>query len=177
MSVYSKLAEIGSRYVSRHTLFKYGLNYSPMYRRTTARITRISEDLMEVDVRLPLNCKNRNYAGTIFGGSLFAAVDPIPMVQLTQLLGRDYIVWDKAAEIRFRRPANQTVYARLRYTAQEVEAVRRTVIANGETTIVKTTRWTDEDNATVYAEVDKTIYVATKAFYKEKQKKRRIARK
>ena len=58
---------------------------------------------MEVRVKLPLNWRTRNYVGTIFGGSLYGAVDPVYMIMLMKVLGRDYVVWDKAASIRFRR--------------------------------------------------------------------------
>lgn len=67
-----------------------------MYRRSNARIQSVSPDLLHIKIRLPLNYKNRNYVGTIFGGSLFAAVDPIPMIQLINLLDESFIVWDKS---------------------------------------------------------------------------------
>jgi hypothetical protein len=34
--------------------------------------------------------RTRNYVGTIFGGSMYSAVDPIYMVMLTRRLGKDY---------------------------------------------------------------------------------------
>jgi len=82
MSFYQKITALGKRFVSYNTLFKYGFNWSPMYRRTTAKVLRVSPDLSEITVKLPINWKNKNYVGTIFGGSMFSAVDPIPMVQL-----------------------------------------------------------------------------------------------
>ena len=105
MSIYKKLAEIGQKFLSRQKLFRYGFNLSPMYRRSTARIRTVSEDFLEIKIKLPISYKNRNNVNTIFGGSMFAAVDPVPMVQLMELLGKDYVVWDKSAEIFFKRPA------------------------------------------------------------------------
>jgi len=60
-----------------------------------------------VRIRLPLIWRTRNYVGTIFGGSLYGAVDPIYMIMLIKALGPDYIVWDKAATIRFLRPGRE----------------------------------------------------------------------
>ena len=81
MNFYQKIASVGSKFIAKNTLYKYGFNWSPMYRRSTARITSVSEDLLDIKIRLPLNYKNRNFMGTIFGGSMFSAVDPIPMIQ------------------------------------------------------------------------------------------------
>jgi len=36
---------------------------------------------------------DENYVGTIFGGSMYAAVDPVYMLMLIMNLGKDYIVW------------------------------------------------------------------------------------
>jgi hypothetical protein len=54
---------------------------------------------------------NRNYVGTQFGGSLYSMVDPFYMLMLMENLGRDYIVWDKAASIDFISPGKGPVYA------------------------------------------------------------------
>lgn len=56
---------------------------------------------------MPESWRTRNYVGTIFGGSLYGALDPI-MIMLIKLLGPEYEVWDKAASIRFRRPGRST---------------------------------------------------------------------
>ncbi|MEM8599072.1 MAG: DUF4442 domain-containing protein [Bacteroidota bacterium] len=172
MSIYQQIAKIGPTFFSDATLFKYGFNLSPMYRRTTARITAVSDDLRRVEIKLPLTYKNRNYVGSIFGGSLFASVDPIPMVQLINLLDSAYIVWDKAAAVRFKAPAREDLYAVFEYTAPELERLIETVEAEGETEIVKTTRLTNRDGSRVFCEVDKTLYVATKAFFKQKKQKK-----
>ena len=60
--------------------------------------------MREVRLRLPLNWRTRNLNGTIYGGSIYAAVDPIHAVMLVSLLGADrYVAWTKEAHVRFRR--------------------------------------------------------------------------
>jgi hypothetical protein len=79
--------------------------------RTTAKLIEISDDLhYYLKIRLKFNWKNRDYAGTFFLGSMRAATDPIYMIQLIQILGNDYVVWDKALEVRYRKPAKSTIY-------------------------------------------------------------------
>ena len=114
-------------------LTRWRLNWFPAYRATGARITYISADRSEVRIRLPLNRRTRNYVGTIFGGSMYAAVDPVYMVMLIEVLGPEYVVWDKAATIRFLRPGRQELYASFRLTPDDVAAIRSEVDATGRT--------------------------------------------
>ncbi len=59
--------------------------------------------MKSIDVEMKLRWWNANYVGTHFGGSLFAMTDAFYMLMLMANLGRDYIVWDKAASIRYRK--------------------------------------------------------------------------
>src|SRR5437763_12581448 len=95
----------------RTRLLRWKINLFPAYRGSGARVTYIASDFREVRVRLPLSWRTRNVVGTIFGGSMYGAVDPVYMIMLMRLLGRDFIVWDKAAGIRFRKPGRATLYA------------------------------------------------------------------
>ena len=115
----------------RTRLVRWRFNLFPAYRGTGARIELIAHDWREVRVRLPLNWRTRNIVGTIFGGSLYGAVDPIYMIQLMQGLGPGFVVWDKAATVRFKRPGRGTLRATFKLPWKEVEAVRAEVAANG----------------------------------------------
>ena len=170
MSVYKKLADFGGKFIEKSTLFKHGFNYSPMYRRSTARIVAISKDLLQVTIKLPISYKNKNYVNSIFGGSMFAAVDPIPMIQLMHLLGDDFVVWDKSAEIYFKKPAKETLYADFIYTSIEVDAILNRVATEKEMEVTKVTQLTNLDRTIIYSEVRKTIYIADKSFFKEKKR-------
>jgi hypothetical protein len=88
------------------------------------RITRIQADWREVDVEMRLRRWNANYVGTHYGGSLYSMTDPFYMVQFIEILGRDYIVWDKSASIRFRRPGRGTVFAKFRITEEQIAEIR-----------------------------------------------------
>ncbi|WP_317131224.1 MULTISPECIES: DUF4442 domain-containing protein [unclassified Polaribacter] len=81
-----------------------------MYRRTTGKIYEVSDDLCKVNVPIKLSYKDSNYVGSILGGSLFSATDPIFMIQLMNILGANYVVCDKAATIKFKRPAKENCY-------------------------------------------------------------------
>ncbi len=94
------------------------------YRGTGGRLKYIAEDWSEVRLDLPLTWRTRNYVGTIFGGSIYSAVDPIYMLMLIRRLGPDFLVWDKSATIQFKRPGRETLHARFLVGDDELEAVR-----------------------------------------------------
>lgn len=110
---------------------RWGFNWFPAYRGMGARIEYVADDWREVRVRLPLNRRTRNYVGTIFGGSLYGAIDPIYMIMLIKLLGPRYEVWDKSATIRFRRPGRSTLRATFVVSEAELEAIRAEVLTAG----------------------------------------------
>ena len=110
---------------------RWMFNLFPAYRGTGARVTYISDDFHEARIRLPLSWRTRNLVGTIYGGSIYAAVDPFYMVLLIKLLGAEYVVWDKAAEIRFRKPGRGTLFATFKIDERELRAIRE-VTASGD---------------------------------------------
>ena len=175
MSFYQKISAVGLKFFSKGSLFKHGFNYSPMYRRTTGRITHATDDLLEIRMKLPINWKNRNYVNTIFGGSMFSSVDPIPMVQLMNILGKDYVVWDKSAQIDFKRPAKVDLYATFSYSPEEIAEIKNRVANDHEIEITKETRLMDREGEKEYCRVKKQIYVADKNFFKEKKSRNKKA--
>lgn len=141
--------------------FRRRMNIFPAYRGTGGRVTYIAGDFKEVRVELPLNWRTRNLLGTTFGGSLYGAVDPQFMLMLLQLLGRDYVVWDKAASIRFRKPGRAKLYATFRLDDAEVESVKEAVAENGKVDRHYRIELLDAEGI-VHAEVEKTVFVAAR---------------
>jgi hypothetical protein len=103
-----------------------------------------------------------NYVGTHFGGSLYSMVDPFYMLMLIENLGRDYIVWDKAASIRFVKPGRSRVNAQFRLSLDQIRAVRTQVDEKGKGEFDFEVQVLD-DSGLLIAEVSKKIYVRKKA--------------
>ena len=137
---------------------RWGFNLFPAFRGTGARVTYIASDFREARVRLPLNWRTRNYVGTIFGGSLYGAVDPMYMILLIKILGPDYVVWDKAATIRFVKPGRSTLYARFLIEAAEIEEIKKALETAPSVDRVYRVDLTD-DSGVVHVTTEKTIYV------------------
>lgn len=142
-------------------MWRWGFNFFPAYRGTGGRVTYIAGDWREVRVKLPLNWRTRNYVGTIFGGSLYGAVDPFYMIMLIKLLGAEYIVWDKAATIRFRKPGRATLTARFVITEDELAAIRAAAASQPSVDRTYTVELTDAAGV-VHATIEKTIYIRRK---------------
>lgn len=119
-------------------------------------------DFREVRIRLPLNWRTRNYVGTIYGGSIYGAVDPIYMLMLMRVLGRDYLVWDKAATIRFRRPGRTTLYATFLVPDDLVDGIRNELETADKLDRLFTIELKDASGE-VHAIIEKTVHVRRRA--------------
>ncbi|OUR98109.1 DUF4442 domain-containing protein [Flavobacteriales bacterium 33_180_T64] len=169
--MYKVVTEFLNRFFKPSTIYKYGFNWSPMYRRTTARLIEVSEDLHKVVITMKPNWKNRNFVGSIFGGSMLSATDPIYMIQLMQILGKDYVVWDKSVEAYYKKPAKSKIYGEFVFSAEEIATIKQNIIDKKEIDIIKTMQLVDEKQ-NIIAIFKKTLYIADKRFYKEKLKQR-----
>jgi acyl-coenzyme A thioesterase PaaI-like protein len=125
------------------------------------KVRRISEDFREIDVEMGQRFWNTNYVGVHFGGSLFAMTDPFYMLMLIENLGLQYIVWDKAATIRFRKPAKGTVRAEFRLSAAQIDQVRQAAETQVKVEPVFVVQIID-GSGEVVAEAERTLHVRKK---------------
>lgn len=114
-----------------------------------------------VEVKLVQRFYNTNYVGSHYGGSLYSMTDPWYMLLLLQRLGRDYIVWDKAANIRFRKPGKGTVTARFEVDDALVARIKTTLETEPKMDLVLPVLVKDKDGDVV-AEVEKVVYIKKK---------------
>jgi hypothetical protein len=137
------------------------INFYPPYLGAAVRITHISDDFRHVEVEMPLRFYNRNYVGTHFGGSLYSMCDPFYMLMLINILGPDYIIWDKAATIRFKKPGKGLMKASFQLTEEQIEEIRRAAGTQPKVepqflVVIK------DEQGDVVAEIDKLLYVRKK---------------
>jgi len=140
---------------------RWGFNLFPAFRRTGGRITYIANDWHEIRLKLPLSWRTMNGVGTLYGGSMYGSVDPIYMVMLINMLGPDYIVWDKAAFIRFKKPGRDTLFAHFHLSQDEISSIRTAL--NTEPSVERLYHIDLVDRqGVVHAFVEKTIYIKKK---------------
>ena len=142
-------------------LARWKFNLFPAYRGTGGRVVYVAHDFREIHVKIPLSWRTRNYLGTIYGGSMYGAIDPIYMLMLIKVLGRDYVVWDKAAKIRFRKPGKTTLYGDFRLDDDEIDEIKR--LAEDATSVDRVYELELKDrNGVVHAVIEKTLYISKK---------------
>jgi Domain of unknown function (DUF4442) len=122
---------------------------------------RWGADMKSAVVEMKLRAWNQNYVGTHYGGSLYSMTDPFYMLMLMSSLGPDYIVWDKAATIRFRKPGKGKVRAEFRLTDTQLEEIREKLqtLPKYEPTFTVEVR---DEAGDVVAEVQKLLHIRKK---------------
>jgi acyl-coenzyme A thioesterase PaaI-like protein len=125
------------------------------------KLEKMTKDFRQARVSMKLTFYNRNYMGTQFGGSLYAMVDPWYMLMLIKNLGKDYIVWDKAATINFRKPGKGKVTAEFQLTEAHLNEIKKTLETQNKMDYVFKVEVKD-DAGKLIADVDKVLYIRKK---------------
>ena len=110
-------------------LLKKLMNIWPPFLGAGIKILRIADDYSEIEVALKQKWFNKNIVGAHFGGSLYAMVDPFYMLMLMNILGSDYIVWDKSASIDFIAPGKGMVTAKFTLNATQIETIKHETVS------------------------------------------------
>jgi acyl-coenzyme A thioesterase PaaI-like protein len=146
---------------SQARALRRGVNLWPPFLGAGIRVKHIATDMKAIDVEMKLRWWNANYVGTHFGGSLFALTDAFYMLMLMANLGPGYIVWDKAASIRYRKPGRSTVRAEFRLTDVQLDDIREKLktLPKYEPSFKVEIK---DEAGTLIAEVDKLLHVRTR---------------
>lgn len=142
-------------------VMRFFFNIYPPYLGSGIQVDKISADYKYLRVSLKLRFYNRNYVGTQFGGSLYSMTDPHYMFLLINILGPDYIVWDKAARIDFVKPGKTHVYAEFRLTDGIIATVKEKT-QGGEKYVFDLPVTVYDLHGEVIAQLSKTLYVRKK---------------
>ncbi len=138
------------------------INFWPPFLGSGIRVKKISPDLTSIDVEMKMRFWNKNYVGSHYGGSLFSMTDPFLMLKLINNLGQNYIIWDKEASIRFKKPGKGTVRAHFQIMPEEIDSIRRQADQEAKVEPIFQILVLDEAGEVV-AEVSKTLYVRRKS--------------
>lgn len=137
------------------------INFYPPYIGAGISVKKVNEDYTKIDVQMKMRFWNKNLVGTHFGGSLYSMCDPFYMFILFENLGKDYIVWDQAASIAFKKPGKGTVRACFEIPLEKIEEIKAYVNENVKGSFTFKTNVYNEQNEVV-AEVEKVLYVRKK---------------
>jgi acyl-coenzyme A thioesterase PaaI-like protein len=144
------------------SLLRAAINCFPPYLGTGISVVEIAADFRRMRVEMKKRPYNSNAFGTHFGGSLYAMCDPHYVLLLVALLGRDYIIWDKAARIEFLRPSRGTVSAVFEWSDEQLADIRSHTQDGSKYEPVRTVEIKSRTGELV-ARVHKTLHIRKKS--------------
>jgi hypothetical protein len=134
------------------------LNLWPPFLGAGIRVKRLAPGWQEIDVEMKLRWWNRNYVGTHYGGSLYSMTDPFVMLMLIENLGKNYLVWDKSATIRFKKPGRGTVSASFRLSQEQISEIKQALNSQEKIERAFAVEVKDE-SGNVIAQVEKLLHI------------------
>jgi len=139
------------------------LNLWPPFLGAGIRVKRLKSDWTEIDVEMKLRWWNRNYVGTHYGGWLYSMADPFLMLMLIENLGKDYIVWDKSASVRFKKPGRGTVSASFRLLEPQIREIKQALNSPENEKIERVfTVDVKDESGSVVAQIGKLLHIRRK---------------
>ncbi|MFZ9116897.1 MAG: DUF4442 domain-containing protein [Burkholderiaceae bacterium] len=158
----------------RARLLHWGFNVFPAFRGTGGRLISVSPDFLTITARLRYNWRTKNIMGSVYGGSLFAVTDGPHPIMLMAALGPESVVLDKAASIRYRKPAYEDLTVQFHFSPEEILEIEHRLQRENEFEYQVSMDLTGKDGS-VFATVDRTLYVTTRRFMAEKRRARQAS--
>ncbi len=139
------------------------INWWPPMLGTGISLKKVSRDLSRFEVEMKLRWYNRNLVGIHYGGSLYSMCDPWYMFILIANLGKEYMVMDKAANIRYLKPGKGTLKCIFEVDKAQVQAIKDEIDVIGKKDYTFLCQVKNEQGEVV-TEVEKIVYVRKKDF-------------
>lgn len=155
-------------------LIMWRINTYAPYLGAGVKLTELDLVKGRCNVAMPLTALNKNVVGTQFGGSLYSMVDPFYMLLLMQMLGDDYVVWDKASQIDFVAPGKTKVTATMHVSAEELATIKA-LAKSGQAVFRDYKVEILDDQGKIVATVTKTLYIRLRQFSGSKAQSSRIS--
>ncbi len=128
---------------------------------TGIRFAEVSDDLRSLTTTMSMRAYNKNIMGVHFGGSLFAMTDPCYMMLLMTILGKEYVVWDKAASIEFVKPGIGKVTARFELSQSDIDDILHKT-SDGSKYFKTLPVVIKDESGEAVAKLERTLYIRKK---------------
>lgn len=99
------------------------------------RVINFGKEFRTAEVRVHKSMLNRNYNKTIFGGTIFSAIDPIYVFMYWQIFARKGIkvqCWLKSASIEYRKPGDTRLKARFTLDEKDISDAEKALSEAGK---------------------------------------------
>lgn len=152
----------------RPGIVRFALNIWPPFWGAGIRIVSISDDYRQVKIRLKLRWWNKNANRTQYGGSIFSLTDPVYALMLMGVLGREYYIWDKQAEINFIKPGDSDLTAEFVISDERVQEIQQATLA-GDKYFPEFVVNVTNDKGEVVSQVKRVLYIRKKPQFRDQQ--------
>lgn len=146
-------------------VMRHLLNFWPPFLFPGIKVEVLGSDYRYCRVVLKGRPWTRNINSSQFGGSMFAMTDPIYPLMLMGALGKEYLVWDKQADIDFITPGKGKLTAEFWLSDETVNTIKAAT-ESGEKYFPQFIVHIKDSSNQIVAEVNRTVYVRKKAKYR-----------
>lgn len=154
------------RWAFKPAVLRHLLNFWPPFLFSGIKVVRLSDDYRYCRVELKSRPWTKNINRSQFGGSIFAMTDPIYPLLLMGALGKEYMLWDKQADINFIKPGYGRLIAEFWLADDVVDDIKAQTEQGDKYFPQFLVHVKDTDN-NVVCEVNRTVYVRKKPKYRE----------
>ncbi len=116
-------------------ILKWALCFYPPLLFQRIWVRRFHKDFRGVDVKINKSIVNRNYNGSIYGGTIYSATDPFYALVFDQLLQRRGFkcrVWLKSAAIQYLKPGHSDLYFTIVVTDEMLDDATQALKVDGK---------------------------------------------
>lgn len=151
------------------TSLKWLLRLYPPFLFQRIWVQRVLKDFAGIDVKIYKSFLNINSNRTVFGGTMFAALDPIHPLLMDQVFKsrgmRHTIAWLKSAQIDYLKPGHTSLQFSVRLNPAEIDEAFATIQREGKVIRTFTTEIFDK-NGVVCALSRNEVYIRDRSYVK-----------
>ncbi len=149
------------RWAFNPSVMRHLLNFWPPFFFNGIKVVELSTDYRYAKVTLNDRPWRRNINSSQFGGAMFAMTDPIYPLMVMGALGKEYLVWDKRADIDYIKPGKGKLTAEFFLQDATVQEII-SATAHGEKFFPEFLVHVKNQQQEVVCEVNRTLYVRKK---------------
>lgn len=149
------------RWAFKPSVMRHLLNFWPPFLFNGIRVEILAGDYRYAKVTLNDRPWRRNINRSQFGGAMFAMTDPIYPLMVMGALGKEYIVWDKKADIDFIKPGKGKLTAEFFLQDPMLTEIQQAT-QHGEKYFPQFLVHVKNSNDDIVCEVNRTLYVRKK---------------
>jgi len=149
------------RWAFNPSVMRHLLNFWPPFFFNGIRVVELATDYRYAKVTLNDRPWRRNINSSQFGGAMFAMTDPIYPLMVMGALGKEYLVWDKRADIDYIKPGKGKLTAEFFLQDATIVDIQQATAA-GDKYFPEFVVHVKNLKQEVVCEVNRTLYVRKK---------------